>query len=182
MSYVIRLLNNLKPRLRTIVFAQVFFLTLHCGAAEGGVSLCNKGEVAIFSCPLSNNKAVAICSGIENKKNFTEYRYGTPLSLELRFRADPLNAQRKFHRAEVLYASNAAEMIWFGNNGVFYRIHMLMRGGPFLDVVRDGKTVSRHDCQGGWGGVENAPITGNEAFVDHGSGDDGEIAPLWGGK
>lgn len=166
-----------------IVFVTAFMLTFHCDAENKKMQgLCKAEETAIFSCTLENEKAVGICSASEDGLHFIEYRYGTGLKSELRFRANPHDERKKFHRAEVLYASNAAEMIWFGNKNVFYRIHMLVRGGPFLDVVQDGKIIAHHNCKHGWRNVESHPVAGNKSFVDHGSGYDSDFSQYWVGR
>lgn len=149
-------------------------------ATDGG--LCGKTETTIFSCPFTNSEAVAICSAAKKGSEFVEYRYGRQNNVKMRFRADATDPQKKFHRAEVSYASNAAEVIWFQNNGDVYRIHMLARGGPFLDVLRGGEKIARHDCEEGWRHVENSSVTENQFIVDHGNRNDYELAPLWGGK
>lgn len=178
MNSVTRCLNK---RQSSSIRIKIAILVFSCGTVHGAeLGLCKKTETTIFSCPFPNQKAAAICAGIEDNQDFLEYRYGQLHNVEMRFRADTGNNAKKFHRAEVLYASNASELIWFQHSGVFYRIHMLMRGGPFLDVLRAGKVIGRHDCQRGWAQVKSSPVTGNKFIVDHGSGYDNELAPLWG--
>lgn len=69
----------------------------------------------IFSCGFKNNKMVSLCVSPDAAEGYIEYRCGSKSAMELAFKASKATADRIFHRAEVVYASNAEDMIWFKN-------------------------------------------------------------------
>lgn len=157
-------------------------LLLTAGVAQAeGPSLCDQNEAIVFACSFSNKKSVSLCKGKMGKTDFLEYRYGRRSEVEMRFRAYD-NETKKFHRAEVIYASNASDVMWFQRRDVFYLIHLLMRGGPILNVVRAGRTISHQNCEQGWKGTQSNLALAEKFLLDHGSGSVGEMAALWGEK
>jgi hypothetical protein len=54
-----------------------------------------------------------------------------------------------------------------------------VRGGPLLDVVHGGRTVSHWSCKGGWTGVQGSLENAKKFSVDHGSGSIDAMESLW---
>jgi hypothetical protein len=164
-------------------YAKNFSLFLIFGLASinaGASNLCGSTEEVVFACDFSNKKSVAVCSGKEGGKGYMEYRYGQPSRMEMHYKAFDNDEKKKYHRAEVVYASNASEVLWFQKGDFFYLIHLPMRGGPLLDVMRDGRTISHQNCRAGWAGTQTNFDSAKKFFTDHGSNSIDAIAPLWG--
>jgi hypothetical protein len=169
----------MKTRQFRLLVKSIFAIGLAWGNAYAGdTSLCEKSEEVVFSCDFPNKKSVAICT--DRESNYLEYRFGKPANVELRHRADGSSPTKKFHRAEVLYASNSVRVIWFSERDVYYKINLPMRGGPSLEVSRNGETLKQLFCKGGWGGSHGEPSLQSGFIVEHGSADISKIAPLWG--
>lgn len=160
----------------------LFSILILCCAHVWAADLCEKNESTVFACDLAAKDKIAVCSGEKKGQRYLEYRYGIRSSVEMRFRADDSDPQKKFHLAEVLYASNASDILWFQYQGLFYLIHFPMRGGPVQSVIQDGKTIRRQACRGGWGGVRGHLKNAKEFLIDHGSEDADTIERYWGGK
>jgi hypothetical protein len=155
-----------------------FFGIAHAHAS----SLCSKNEKIVFECELASKKSVALCLSNDTAPSFVEYRYGRLSKVEMRFRADENEKEKKFHRAEVVYASNASDVIWFRLKKFVYQIHLPARGGPLLEVLRDEETISHHSCSGGWAGVRGDVDNANSYYINHGTGSVDTMERLWNGK
>lgn len=143
-------------------------------------TLCEPGESTLFSCEFQNKRSASICASSVPGPDYVEYRFGRRPNVEMRYRADENHANKRFHRAEVVYASNSERVIWFRDRDIFYRIHLPMRGGPSLEVSREGKTLNELFCKGGWGRVHAEPESKSKFIIEHGSGDISKMSPLWG--
>ena len=142
-------------------------------------SLCKKAEVPFFSCGLSNSKIVSICASGNGTSTYLEYRYGTVSSVELSVKADADNKRHIFHRAEITYANDAEDTIWFHNGPFMYSIFMPARGTPGIEVSRNKAVVARHECAGGWRGAVSRPGKDSPFIIDHGTGDTTRFESLW---
>ena len=129
--------------------------------------LCTSQEKVIFACGFKNNKIVSLCGSPDAAEDYIEYRFGNKLHVELAYKASQANADRIFHRAEIIYASNAEYTIWFKNGQYTYSIFLPVRGAPGLEVSRDGGVAARLECKGGWGGVKGHPKLKSKFIRDH---------------
>ena len=154
----------------TLSYAKALLLIVGLASISAGASsLCGITEEVVFACDFSNKKSVAVCLGKEGRKGYMEYRYGQLSRIELRHKAFDNDEEKKYHRAEVVYASNASEVLWFQKGDFFYLFHLPMRGGALLDVMRDGRTISYQNCRAGWAGTQNNFDSAKKFFTDHGS-------------
>lgn len=82
------------------------------------------------------------------------------------YRGTEADTPRKFQRAQISYASNAASVIWFKNADISYLLHFPMDGGPLLEVVKNGKRIAKSSCTNGWKDTEGAPGAKSKAIAD----------------
>lgn len=134
-------------------------------------SLCNSQEKVIFACGFKNNKVASICGSPDAAQSYVEYRFGSKSAMELTYKSSQVTPARLFHRAEVVYANNAEDTIWFKNGRYTYSIFLPARGTPGLEVSRDGDVVAHLECKGGWSGVTGDPKMPSRFIEDHGSSD-----------
>ena len=107
-----------------------------------------------------------------------DYRYGTLKKIELEHRG--FSAPKYgFYRTEVLYASNSSKIIWFKNQDTNYLLNLPMRGGPILEVRKDGKTLVEMACKGGWGGTAGDPETSSHFIEEKPGGSMSETQKYW---
>lgn len=135
-----------------------------------GLTLCSLQETVVFSCAFRNAKIVSICSASGKNEDHVAYRFGKPGNIELSYLADAAHPGHIFHRAEVVAANNADDLIWFTNRRHLYRVYMPMRGLPGLEIFRNGKTVARMECKGDWTETSKAETPPSKFILDHGSG------------
>lgn len=141
-----------------------------CGQLHAsGAALCTSQEKVIFTCGFKNNKMVSLCGSADDAQSYIEYRFGSKSALEFTFKASKATADRVFHRAEVVYARNAEDTIWFKNGQYTYSIFLPARGAPGLEVSRDGEIAAHLECKGGWRGVKGDPKLESRLIRDHGS-------------
>lgn len=140
---------------------------------------CESSENSIFSCGFKNSKIVSLCGSSDRAHTYVEYRFGSKTKIELNFRSSIDSAEHKFHRGEVIYASNSATVIWFKKGNYIYSIFMPARGGPGLEVTKRGDVVTRMECKDGWTNVKGKHETSSPLITDHGSGDLTKFKPLW---
>lgn len=134
-----------------------------------GAALCASQEKVIFTCGVTNNKMVSLCGSSDAAQSYIEYRFGSKSAVELTFKASKATPDRIFHRAEVVYAGNAEDTIWFKNGQYTYSIFLPARGAPGLEVSRRGEIAVHLECKGGWGGVRGNPKLESRFIRDHGS-------------
>lgn len=96
-----------------------------------------------FSCPLGK-KIVSFCTTPDKMS----YRFGTPQKIEMTFSGGATD--RKFSRTEISGASNSSRVISFTNQDVKYMLYSPMRGGPGLNVEKDGEQLAHLECKNGW--------------------------------
>ncbi|QBE65929.1 hypothetical protein [Pseudoduganella lutea] len=154
-------------------------LSVCSGLRAENKTLCKKTEVSLFSCGLSNSKVVSICASENGASNYLEYRYGTASKVELSYKADAEDKKNVFHRAEITYANNAEDTIWFHNGPFMYSIFMPARGIPGIEVSRNKDVIARHECADGWRGAWRKPSKDSPLIIDHGSGDSTKFESLW---
>lgn len=155
----------------------IFTLT-GAAAATGTKNLCSPVEEVYFSCEVGK-KIVSLCSSKSaDTTPYMEYRYGTGKKIELEYRgfAAP---KYSFYRTEVLYASNSSKIIWFKNHDTNYLLNLPMRGGPNLEVKKDGKTLIEMACKGGWGGTVGDPETSSDFIEEKPGGSVSETQKYW---
>lgn len=115
---------------------------------------CYADEKVFFSCPIGS-KAVSICKPSNRKSgDYLEYRFGTPTRIELRYKGTSKDSPRKFYRADITGANNSGTSLWFANQGTHYVLNAPVRGGPFLEVFKQGKRISRFGCKRKWAEVQ----------------------------
>jgi len=132
---------------------------------------CNSQETVIFTCGFKNNKMVSLCGSPDGAESYIEYRFGSKTAVELAYKVSQASADRSFHRAQVVYASNAEDTIWFKNAQYIYSIFLPARGAPGLEVSRHGDIAAHFECKGGWAGVQGDPTLKSKFIRDHGSSD-----------
>jgi hypothetical protein len=142
-------------------------------------SLCKKNETTLFSCSLTNSKVASICTSESRTSEYVEYRYGSVAKIELSYNASPKNKKNIFNRAEITYANNSEDTIWFHNEAFTYSIFMPTRGTPGVEVTRNKEVVARHECAGGWRGAIRGPRKDSKFVIDHGTGDSTKFESLW---
>ena len=152
-------------------------LLASCNSAQANPSsTCQKNERVIFSCNFANGKTALVCTNtLKSDNQFVEYRFGKAPKVEMTYRADQASNNAMFHSAEVLYASNAEKVFWFKQADFAYLIHMPMRGGPSLEVMRKQKTVANLQCLKGWSGVRGDSDITSKHISWHGKISDDEL-------
>lgn len=167
---------------RSIFWGQFIFFLSTSSPQASEKTLCEARETVIFFCRVNDSKVVSLCSSPDSVQKYVDYRFGKKPKIELRFRASIANPEKKFHRGEVIYASNSADMIWFKNGQFLYSLFMPTRGGPGLQVSRNNHVISRQECNGGWAEVSGRHATTSKFITEHGSGDLSKFEPLWEGQ
>lgn len=160
----------------------IFFaasITFACTTSAAGNNLCVSGESTFFSCGVEK-RTVSLCLGnAAQSDEYLEYRFGTKDKIELRYRGAASDTPLRFSRSEVIYASNSEDVIWFRNQAVLYRLHFPMRGGPSLQVMKDGKYLTEMKCTKGWANTEGEPRAPSKAIASVPSGTLDEISKHW---
>ena len=172
-------MTNSPPSHRLLGIA-IFVLSVQPFIHAGSAQLCREAERSIFSCSFANGKSVSVCAhNVKSSGEYMEYRFGKPGNVEMSLVAKGASASR-FHKAEILYASNAEEILWVKNKSTIYMIHLPVRGSPSLEVRDRGKTLAHFQCQHGWGGTTVDLKDKSPFVIDHGSVSDTEISKLQG--
>ena len=145
---------NIHSMKKTIQALCLFAINIAVASAHVHTkSNCNTREDVFFSCAVGA-KRMSICSPKGEADDYLEYRFGTPKRIELRFKGTLKDVPRKFSRAEITGASNSGTTLWFLNRGTHYVLNAPVRGGPYLDVINEGKRISRLTCKGQWTGTD----------------------------
>jgi hypothetical protein len=157
----------------------VFFLFAFASVSASAKSpgLCAANEKIVFSCELKNSKTVSICSSQDISGGYVEYRFGTKSNVELKYLAD--GKQRKLHRAEVVYANNSEDTIWFRISQFLYSIFIPTSGAPGLEVSRNNDVIARFECREGWTNATVDREAKSKFIIDHGTGDSSKFEKFW---
>ena len=118
-------------------------------------ALCAVGETVAFSCHLGK-KQVSLCQAADAGKAW-RYRYGTPAKVELAFPAAGTGKAARFAVSETPTHGGANPVVSFARGGYQYRVFSRVAKGedgePMfedgLEVLRDGKPMSRRVCDDG---------------------------------
>ena len=121
------------------------FLVLTGCAAES--TLCEKSEVQVVNCVIERDKNIlSICaSGVSQKEDYVEYRYGKKRAIELRYRADAVSDKRIF-RGTFKTASNDVKLFWFSSEKYIYRFQIPGTGVSRLGVLKGDAILAEKKC------------------------------------
>jgi hypothetical protein len=123
-------------------------------------TLCTPDEQVFFSCPVGK-KIVSLCTTADKMS----YRFGTPKKIEMTFSGGATD--RKFSRIEVSGASNSSRNVSFTNQGVNYTLYSPARGGPGLNVDKDGVSLAHMECKSGWSSTQGDPDQPSSFITDN---------------
>jgi hypothetical protein len=169
-------MNHLNPaaKLGSLVLAATLSTSFAKAATK---NLCTPGERVFFSCELQK-KIVSLCTADKDGSGYMEYRFGQPGNIELRYRGGPAPTPA-FTRSTELGASNAADVIWFENQGVYYVLNFPVRGAPSLEVIKGGRPLALMACKNGWGSSSGDPAARSPFIVDKPAGSYSELQDSW---
>jgi len=129
------------------LFVAAMFLHFEVGATVGP-TLCTKGEVVVFSCPLKNStKIVSLCSSTKFTKSdgYMQYRFGLPAKVELKFPNDRAQSQKSFQYSHYFRAQVDLTEISFSSSGYTYTVFDSYNGEEKPPVSDQGVTVTPSD-------------------------------------
>jgi hypothetical protein len=108
-------------------------------------SLCEKGEVIVFSCSLKRSgKLVSICSSrdVAKDRGYLQYRFGRQHKLELQFPTERTKTQSQFQYSHYFRARVDLTEISCSVDGVSYTVFDTYNGEEKLTIAEQGVTVT----------------------------------------
>ncbi len=137
----------MKITLKNPLFFISMFLCFHSSYAANIKTNCEAGETVYFSCA-TGSKIISFCEKQNNAQPASlAYRFSENNKMTFEFSSNGSLSSHKFYKSDVLGASNAGTAIWFKNADFVYALMSPIKGIPFLEVVKHGKTLSRLTCK-----------------------------------
>ena len=128
-----------------LLLCAAVFTHHHAGASSLGPSLCNAGELVVFSCPVKgSNKIVSLCSSAKLTKTegYLQYRFGLPGKVELEYPHEHADSQKSFRYSHYFRAQVDETEISFASGGYTYTVFDSYNGEEKPPISDQGVTVT----------------------------------------
>ncbi|HEV2538093.1 MAG TPA: hypothetical protein VGU03_00130 [Frateuria sp.] len=124
---------------------------------EAGLTMCEKADQVVFSCPLSGGKVVSICAAAESGQQSVRfyYAFGRPGASEYLYPNANADARSAFFSSHLVYGRSTGGMAYSFADGVYkYVVYSIsgagaQAGGVLVQSIEAPYAASEMKCQPG---------------------------------